>query len=68
MKHGGWTDDELAFIREHWVELDDAALATALDRTLSAVEGKRRELGLKRARGGGPGAWRYLDRNSRPPR
>src|SRR5689334_4607379 len=68
MKRTAWTGDELAFIRDHWEEMDDAALAVALNRPMSSVEGKRRELGLKRARGAGPSAWRYLDRHSRPAR
>jgi hypothetical protein len=66
LKHGPWNDNETAFLRNQWKKLDDAALAVALDRTMSGVTSRRLGLGLKRPRSNGDG--RYMDRYSRPPR
>jgi hypothetical protein len=63
MKRGAWTEEEAGFLREHWTTMDDAALARALERTMSAITTKRLELGLKRPRANGDG--RYVDRYSR---
>jgi hypothetical protein len=60
MKHGAWTEREIAFIRQQWRTLDDAGLAAALDRPMSSVASKRLKLGLKRPRANGDG--RYVDR------
>jgi hypothetical protein len=67
MKHGPWIDADILFIREHWEDLDDGALAAALERRMSSVEAKRRELGLKRQRGRAAPT-EYLGRHGRPPR
>jgi hypothetical protein len=48
MKRGPWTEDELAFLREHWEKMDDATLAIALNRPMSSVAKRRLSLGLKR--------------------
>ena len=44
------TMTEIAFLHQHWRDLDDAELARALSRTMGSVERKRRALRLKRDR------------------
>lgn len=41
-----WTEEELSFLEKNWRKMTDAELATVLERTRSAVKGKRAKIGL----------------------
>ena len=47
MKTPPWTQPELDYIRRNWTKLDDCEIAKKLKRSITAVNHKRLELGLK---------------------
>ncbi len=45
-----WTDEEVVFLRENWMEISDRELASILNRSFYGTKHKRAQLGLYRKR------------------
>lgn len=46
--HNKWTDSEILFIKENWVNMSDTLISQNINRTVRAIKAKRNELRLFR--------------------